>query len=118
MNKAQKELLEKAIDVGWNGKLPLFEGIYIIPQRKLHDSGFKQMYVIGHTEYNKETKEFKYYLIGTYSDVIDFVGWKGILKTQGLSLDINRNGIIHIWTRDKKIKCDCPFVSNCMLEIV
>ena len=35
-------------------KFQLFKGIYIIQQRKLHDSGYRRMYVIGHTEYDRE----------------------------------------------------------------
>ncbi len=124
MNKAGKELLEKAIDLGYTKELPLFKGIYIIQQRKLHDSGFRMMYVIGHTKYDKKIKDIKYYLVGTYSDVIDFEPmFDNLLKRNycmcDLHLDIDENGIIHIWTNsNKKMKCVCPFVSSCGFEIV
>ena len=119
MNKVQKELLEKATDIRPDSKLPLFKGIYIIQQKKLHDSGYRMMYVIGHTDYDERIKDFNYYLIGTYSDVVDFISWRGNPSISDLHLDINKNGIIHIWTNDNRsLKCSIPYISNCMLEIV
>ena len=124
MNKASKELLDKAIDLDYTKELPLFDGIYIIQQRKLHDSGFRLMYVIGHTEYDKELKDFKYYLLSSCSDVIDFtpIFTKWINRNYDmcdLHLDIDKNGLIHIWTNShKKLQCVCPFVSSCGFEIV
>ena len=58
MNKACKELLEKSIELDWGDEAPLFKGVYIIQQRRLHDSGFRMMYVIGHTEYDDKIKDF------------------------------------------------------------
>ncbi len=124
MNKASKELLDKAIYLGYTKELPSFKGIYIIQQRKLHDSGYRMMYVIGQTEYDKKIKDFHYYLVGTYSDVIDFQPMFNKLLNRNydmcdLHLDIDKNGIIHIWTNsNKKLKCVCPFVSSCGFEIV
>lgn len=126
MNKAQKELLDKCIEVEMGDKLPPFKGIYIIQQRKLHESGYRQMYVIGQTEREKDAKDSKYYLIGTYSDVIDFQPvWEKYLHNDSglgvcdLHLDIDRNGIIHIWTNGKKkLVCNTPYVSNCILEVI
>ena len=54
MNESGKELLNKCIKLEMDKKLPLFKGIYIIQQRKWHDSGYRMMYVIGHTEYDRE----------------------------------------------------------------
>lgn len=124
MNKAQKELLDKCKKLNMEEKLPLFKGIYIIQQRKLHDSGYRMMYVIGHTSYDKEKKDSEYYLIGTYSDVVDFQPvWakyiKGSNEMCDLHLDIDKNGIIHIWTNsEKSFNCYCPCVSSCTLEVV
>ena len=124
MNKGQKELLEKVIKTQFGEKLPLFKGIYIVPQRGLHDSGFRMMYVIGHTDYDEAKKDFDYYLIATYSDVIDFAPLfdryiKGNFNMCDLHLDINKSGIIHIWTHSrKKLMCTCSHVSNCSFEIV
>lgn len=124
MNKKAKELLDKSIKLGTDKDLPLFKGIYIIQQRKLHNSGYRMMYVIGQTEYDVSKKEYEYYLIGTYSDVVDFQPvWskyiKGSTEMCDLHLDIDRNGIIHIWTNSNKFfKCSCPYVSNCILEVV
>ena len=82
------------------------------------------MYVIGHTDYDKETNDYHYYLVGTFSDVIDFIpifdNW--INKKYDmcdLHLDINKSGLIHIWTNsNKKLRCECPYVSSCGFEVV
>ena len=124
MNKSGKELLDKCIKLEMDKELPLFKGIYIIQQRKLHDSGYRMMYVIGHTKYDKEKQDYEYYLIGTYSDVIEFQPvWdkyiKGSKEMCDLHLDIDKNGIIHIWTNsDKHFNCYCPYVSSCTLEVI
>lgn len=124
MNKASKELLDKCIELKINDKLPLFKGIFIIQQRKLHDSGYRMMYVIGHTEYDKELKDYKYYLISCCSDVIDFEPIFDKLLARNydmcdIHLDIDRNGIIHVWTNsEKRFKIEYPFVSSCTLEII
>ncbi len=122
--ETQKELLNKATEIGLNEKCPLFKGIYIIQQRKLHDSGYRMMYIVGHTEYDQEIDDYKYYLISSCSDVIDFQPvFDNLLKRNydmcDLHLDINKNGLIHIWTNsEKKFKCICPWVSSCSFEIV
>ena len=72
MNKEQEKILKKCINVNEVETIPYFKGIYIIQQRKLHDSGYRMMYVIGHTEYDKSIKDFRYYLLSSCSDVIDF----------------------------------------------
>lgn len=119
----QKELLEKAIDLGYDEEYPLFRGFFIIQQRKLHDSGYRQMYVIGHTDYIYKLNDYEYYLIATYSDVISFGnGIDDLLKgnkffIKDLSMDINKNGIIHLWSRRNKFKVYFPHTSTCMLEI-
>ena len=121
--KAQ-ELLNKAVKVKYGDKIPLFKGIYIIQQRKLHDSGYRLMYVIGHTEYDKDLKDFKYYLISCGSDIIDFVPIFSKLISKNydmcdLHLDIDKNGLIHIWTNsNKRLSCYGLNLSNCDLEIV
>lgn len=122
MNK--EELLNKTIKLNYDSKVPLFKGIYIIQQRKLHDSGYRMMYVIGHTDYDKNIKDYRYYLVGTFSDVIDFQPiFDKLLKKDydmcDLHLDINKNGLIHIWTNsNKKLRCPYLNVSSCSFEIV
>ena len=125
MNKKAKELLDNCIKLKITDKFPLFKGIYIIQQRKLHDSGYRQMYVIGWV-YDNEKQEEKDYLIGTYSDVVDigppfreFLG-RDYRNMCDIHLDISSYGIIRIWTNDKtkRFKIDCPYVSSCMLEVV
>ena len=66
MNKKQQELLDKCVRVNVSDDVPLLDGILIIQQRRLHDSGYRMMYVIGQT-----IEDDKYYLLSTYSDVID-----------------------------------------------
>ena len=91
----------------------------------MHDSGFRLMNVIGHTDYDKELKDFKYYLISCCSDVIDFEPIfdkyiAGNYDMCDLHLDINKNGLIHIWTNsNKKLSCSYGLhLSNCSLEII
>lgn len=124
-NKQAQELLNKAVKLKYGDEIPLFKGIYIIQERKLHDSGFRFMNVIGHTEYDKELKDYKYYLISCCSDVIDFepIFEKLLVRNYDmcdLHLDINKNGLIHIWTNsDKKLSCRYGLhLSSCSLEII
>ena len=124
-NKEAQELLNKAVKLKYGDEIPLFKGIYIIQERKLHDSGYRLMNVIGHTEYNEELKDYKYYLISCCSDVIDFepIFDKLLLRKYDmcdLHLDINKNGLIHIWTNsDKKLSCRYGLhLSSCSLEII
>ena len=110
MNKYQKELLNKCgKEVGVTENIPLLDEIYIIPQTKKHESGYKMMYVIG---YIRKTE--KYYLLDTISDVID-LGEYG--NTGDISIDIKHNGIIHLWSRRKKFKSDFR-VSSCTFELI
>ena len=124
-NKQAQELLNKAIKLNYGDKIPLFKGIYIIQERKLHDSGFRLMNIIGHTDYDEKLKDFKYYLISECSDVVDFEPLfddliNGNYDMCDLHLDINRNGLIHIWTNSKK-RLDIGHwlhASTCKLEVV
>lgn len=123
-NKQAQELLNKAVELKHDDKIPLFKGIYIIQERKLHDSGYRLMNVIGHTEYDKELKDYKYYLISCCSDVIDFEPifdklLFGKYDMCDLHLDIDKNGLIHIWTNsDKKLSCRYGLhLSTCSFEI-
>ena len=117
MNKQAKEILDKAIIIKREDKLPLFEGIYIIPERKLHDSGYRLMNIIAHTEYDYQTEDFRYYLISICSDVIDL---ENLISDTSISLDISKSGVIHIWTRgNKKLKLKWGInLSSCVFEIV
>jgi hypothetical protein len=91
--------------------IPLLSGIYIIQQRKLHDSGYRLMYVIGHT------KNFEYYLLDTCSDVVDFESYWSKIPLEDLHIDINKNGIIHVWSNTNLIKCRHA-VSSCFFDVV
>lgn len=124
MNIKQEEMLKKCINVNRIETIPYFKGIFIIQQRKLHDSGYRMMYVIGHTEYDEIMKDFRYYLLSSCSDVVDFNPIINNLLNRNydmcdLHLDIDKNGIIHIWTNSNKyLNCEVPNVSSCMFEIV
>ena len=109
----KEELLKKAIKVDRLEGIENLVGIFIIQQRKLHDSGFRMMYIIGHK------KDFeKYYLIATYSDVVIFENLYNKNKAiQDIHLDINKNGIIHIWSNRNTFKCEWIDVSTCSLEV-
>ena len=119
----KEELLNKAKKVDYNN-LPLLKGIYIIQQRKLHDSGFRLMYVIGHSEYKEDIKDFEYYMLSCCSDVVDFEPVFNKLLDRNydmcdLHLDIDKNGLIHIWTnREKYLITDYLNLSNCTIRIV
>lgn len=121
MNK--EELLNKAKKVNYYN-LPLLKGIYIIQQRKLHDSGFRLMYIIGHSEYKKDINDFEYYMLSSCSDVVDFEPTFSKLLNRNydmcdLHLDINKNGLIHIWTNSEKyLITDYLNLSNCTIRIV
>lgn len=113
----KEELLQKAININLTDTIPLFNGIYVIQQRKLHDSGYRLLYVIGHTEYDKELKDFKYYLLSSCSDVIDF---ESLFNRHycDIHFDIDRNGLIHIWTKgSKRFRCRTVDVSTCWFEV-
>lgn len=121
----KEEMLKKAIKINYNDtNIPLFKGIFIIQERKLHDSGYRFMNIIGHTDYNEKSHDFKYYLISECSDVVDFTPiFEKILLKQydmcDLHLDISSNGIIHIWTNSNRyLKITYPNVSSCSFEIV
>lgn len=118
MNK--KELLKKAKkEINKDLKI---RGLYIIPQKKLHDSGYKQMYVIGHTEYKEELEDYEFYLLGTYSDVINLYGESLNFMNNGnndiktINLDINKYGIIHIWSDYDIFKIRYANISSVWLD--
>ena len=110
MNKFQKEFLKECIDTKHSDNLPLFDGIYILPTNRKHDSGYKIMYIVGHS-----VKEDKYYLLDTYCDVVNF----GYLLKQldELNIDIEQNGIIHCWSNSQLIKSGFR-VSSCTFDFV
>ena len=110
----QKELLEQAKEVDWlreMKELPIFTGIYIIQQKKLHESGYRLMYVIGHT------KDFEYYLLDSVSDVVSLTSYWSKIPLEDLHVDINKHGIIHLWTNSKGLKCTFA-ISSCDFDVV
>ena len=58
MNKYQKKLLEKCKKTTLSEEIPLLDDIYILPQNRKHDSGYKIMYIVGY-----DSKQEQYYLL-------------------------------------------------------
>lgn len=122
--KEKQMLLDKAIKLNYDSEIPLLKGIFIIQERRLHDSGYRLMNIIGHTEYINELKDFKYYLISGGSDAVDFSPLfekyiKGNYDMCDIHLDINRYGIIHLWTNSNKwLKCCGTNLSSCSFEVI
>lgn len=110
MNKFQKELIEKCKEVSQFEDTPLFDDIYILPTTRKHDSGYKILYIIGQTR-----KDNKYYLLGTYCDVVDFGEFNTPIKD--LHVDVLNNGIIHYWSNYQQFESIFR-VSNCTFKMV
>ena len=110
MNKFQKQFLEKCINTKIDDELPLFDGIYILPTNRKHDSGYKIMYIIG-----LDRTHDKYYLLDTYCDVVNFGDFVKNLKE--LNIDILDNGIIHCWSNYQFIQSNFR-VSSCTFDFV
>lgn len=96
MNKELKDLLDKC-EKYINQKIT---GLYVIPQKKIHDSGYRLMNVIGHSEYDEDIKDFHYFLLSECSDVINLYGdlYNNAKDIKQINMDINKNGVIHIWS--------------------
>ena len=116
MNKEKQELLDKCIKLEIIEEPPILGGIYIVPTRKIHESGYKIMYVVGHTPF-KTTEETKYYLLDTICDVVDFGSFIYENSINDLHLDIQSSGIIHIWSNHQNMKCGFR-LSSCTFEMV
>lgn len=116
MNKEKQELLDKCLKLEQFDEIPILGGIYVVPTRYKHDSGYKIMYIIGYTSY-KTNEEQKYYLIDTCCDVIDFVDWFNGESIKDLHIDITPGGIIHIWGNYQNM-VNRFNLSSCMFEMI
>ena len=117
MNKVKKELIEKCIKLEHGDGAPILGGIYVIPTNLKHDSGYKIMYIIGHTPFKRGENQ-KTYLIDTYCDVIDYSNYLGRYdKIKDLHIDITPNGIIHIWSNEQNMKI-INNLSSCYIAMV
>lgn len=116
MNKDKKEFLDKCIKLKFTDEVPILGGIYVIPTNLKHESGYKIMYIIGHTPFEKN-EEGKYYLIDECCDVIDFISWYGGAKIENLHIDITTSGIIHIWSTTQNL-INLVNLSNCSFEAI
>lgn len=115
MNKGKQELLDKCIKLQFDEPVPKLGGIYIIPTQYIHDSGYKIMYIIGHEPYQQGKKE-KLYLLDTGCDVVDFEHFMKNKLINDLHIDINKSGIIHIWSNSQNMK-NIFKLSNCTFEM-
>lgn len=117
MNKEQKELLKKCKILSYDEDLPLFDGIYILPTNKIHDSGYKIMYIVGevHNIKNEKYDSTDYYLIDEYSDVVNL----GYLtkNVKEVNIDVKHQGIIHLWNNLQKFQ-NWFKSSSCTFEFV
>lgn len=116
LNKAKQELLDKCIKTKYNEKLPNFNGIYIIQTNLKHESGYKIMYIIGHTSFKKEG-EIKYYLIDKMCDVVEIDNLLNQCNIKELKFDITTSGIIHMWCNYNLLKVIFR-CSNCTFELL
>ncbi len=114
MNKEKLELLEKCIKIKSDQEIPILGGIYIIPTKYKHDSGYKIMHIIGHT---RDYEECKFYLLDTCCDVIDFGQFVNENIIRDLHLDIKPSGIIHIWSNRQDMR-NIFRCSNCSFEML
>jgi len=118
MNKEKKALLEKCVDMRFNfgEEIPILGGIYIVPTRYKHDSGYKIMHIVGHSP-RKTGKEERLYLIDTICDVVDFESYYNKIPINDLHIDISMGGILHVWSNTQYMKCHYN-VSACSFEMV
>ena len=117
MNKEKQALLDKCIDIRDRDIRDLIlGGIYIIPTRYKHDSGYKIMYIVGHTPHNPDV-ESTYYLLDTMCDVVNFDSWWSKVPIQDLSIDMSMGGILHVWSFRQNMKCEYN-VSSCSIVMV
>jgi len=111
MNKFQKEFLSKCKGIKINEKVPLLEGIYILPTTRKHDSGYKIMNIVGYTD-------DEYYLLDDMCDVVDL----GDLlyrekQIKDIHIDIHDNGIIHLWSNYQRFRSEFR-VSSCTFDLI
>lgn len=116
MNKEKQELLDKCKKTSISGDVPILGGIYIIPTKFKHDSGYKIMYIVGHTPFRRK-EETEYYLLDTCCDVVDFDNFLNSMLINDLHLDMTTGGIIHIWSNRQNMKSIFR-VSSCSFEMV
>ena len=95
-------------------------GVFIIQERRLHDSGYRIMNVIGHTDYDEDIEDFHYFLLSSCSDVINLYGnlFNNGKDLKQVNIDINKKGIIHIWSNYDKFMPRYMNISNCWLDNV
>ena len=118
MNKYYKELLDKSKPVRFDEQLDDIIGLFIISDNKLHDSGFRLIHVIAHSHFDPKKEDFKeYYYLGSSYDVIHFGSYYEQAYKMGMNLDIDKHGIIHIFTHGNDWKIKGIHLSDLMISI-
>ena len=101
MNKTQKELVNKCKEISYGKALSQkYDGIYFVPLKQKHDSGYNLLQVIG--EIRHKVEDYEYYIID-YCDVIDFESYyEPCNPIRDLHIDC-KNGVYHIWSNRQKM---------------
>lgn len=86
--------------------------IRIIPRRKLHESGYKMMYVIG-LDYN-----YKPYMISSRTDSIDFTNYHTKQPFHGIQMDIDNEGVISLWSINNSFRTMDYECSTIMFDVL
>lgn len=74
----------------WDVK-SVYDGIYLVPTKDIHDSGYRLIAVVG--ERGKKPVE-----IAAFCDVISWEDDSGIVRTDNLRMDMQTNNIVHVWS--------------------
>ena len=107
-----KEELLNTKEEKFGNEIPLLDFIYIIPTRRNHDGGYKQMEIIG-----KNTDGYIKKL-STYSDVIDLDGIIGKVDNWLLSIDMPEYGVLRFFSHRGKFRVIHYGISTFSFEIV
>lgn len=98
MKRIKKELLKVEKEKKFI-EIPLLDYIYVIPTKRIHDSGYMEMEIIGVNEEGYKKK------LATYCDVLDackIITNKKQLCT--ISMDIPEYGVLRFFSHENKFK--------------
>ena len=98
--------------------IPLLDIIYVIPTRRKHESGFKQMEIIGEAINNEgETTYIK--KLATFSDVFDICEiFTSRHQYFTLSMDIPECGVMRFFSQQNQFRVDHYGISSFCISIV
>lgn len=112
MGKYKNELLNLPEEKMFNSDLPLMDFIYLIPERRLHDSGYHYITIVcGNIEGYKK--------ILSYSDVVDI---ERIFDTREhfykISMDVPDCGVIRLFSHSYRFKINHYGISTFSFNLV